>query len=124
MTERKTLEAQLQQAARIEAIGRLAGGVAHDFNNLLTVINGYADLLHQRFECDKEASAYLNEIQNAGERAAGLTASIVGIQPAPGIDAARTRFNQVVSNLENMLTRLIGEHIELRTVLKPSPSAE
>ena len=120
VSERKTLEAQLQQAARIEAIGRLAGGVAHDFNNLLTVINGYADLLHQRFECDKEASAYLNEIQNAGERAAGLTRQLLAFSRRQVLAPQVLDLNQVVSNLEKMLTRLIGEHIQLRTVLHPA----
>jgi PAS domain S-box-containing protein len=77
VTERRTLEAQLQQAAKMEAIGRLAGGVAHDFNNLLTVINGYSEILMGRFASDQKASDYLQEINNAGERAAALTRQLL-----------------------------------------------
>ena len=120
VTERKSLEAQLQQAAKMEAVGRLAGGVAHDFNNLLTIINGYTDLLHDRLASDTEASTYLNEIQNAGERAAGLTRQLLAFSRRQVLTPRVLDLNEVVSNLGNMLTRLIGEHIELRTTLKPS----
>ena len=77
VTERKSLEAQLRQATKVEAIGRLAGGVAHDFNNLLTIINGYSALLMEKLEADKQASAYLKEIKDAGERAASLTRQLL-----------------------------------------------
>jgi PAS domain S-box-containing protein len=119
-TERKTLEAQLQQAAKMEAIGRLAGGVAHDFNNLLTIINGYTELLLEKLAADTKASAYLREIFNAGERAASLTRQLLAFSRRQVLAPQVLNLNHVVSNLEKMLQRLIGEDVNLRTVLDPS----
>ena len=103
----------------MEAIGRLAGGVAHDFNNLLTIINGYSALLMEKLEADKQASAYLKEIKDAGERAASLTRQLLAFSRrqvlAPVLD-----LNTVVSNVEKMLRRLIGEDITLHTRLDPA----
>ena len=119
VTERKSLEAQLRQATKVEAIGRLAGGVAHDFNNLLTIINGYSALLMEKLEADKQASAYLKEIKDAGERAASLTQQLLAFSRrqvlAPVLD-----LNTVVSNMEKMLRRMIGEDITLHTRLDPA----
>ena len=120
VTERKTLEEHVRQAAKMEAVGRLAGGVAHDFNNLLTIINGYSELLMEKFDADSELSAYLNEIKNAGERAASLTRQLLAFSRRQVLAPQVLDLNAVVANLENMLKRLIGEDIKLRTVLEPS----
>jgi len=120
VTERKTLEAQLQQAAKMEAIGRLAGGVAHDFNNLLTIINGYAELLLDKFAADKQVGGQLKQIQDAGERAASLTRQLLAFSRRQVLAPQVLDLNAVVSNVEKMLRRLIGEDIKLRTILDPT----
>ena len=120
MTERKALEAQLQQAAKIEAVGRLAGGVAHDFNNLLTVINGYSELLREKLASDTRSSTYLKEIYDAGQRAASLTRQLLAFSRRQVLAPQVLDLNVVVSNLEKMLRRLIGEDIRLHTLLDPS----
>ena len=120
VTERKTLEEHVRQAAKMEAIGRLAGGVAHDFNNLLTVINGYSELLLEKFGADGQASVYLTEVKDAGERAASLTRQLLAFSRRQVLAPQVLDLNAVVSNLEKMLRRLIGEDVKLRTVLDPS----
>src|SRR5262249_48875532 len=77
VTERLRMEEELQQAQRMEGIGRLAGGVAHDFNNLLTVISGYSGLLETLLEQEGKAFAYVNEIKKATDRASGLTRQLL-----------------------------------------------
>ncbi len=118
VTERKNLEEQLQRAAKMEAVGRLAGGVAHDFNNLLTVINGYAEILKARLASDQKASEYIQEIGSAGERAAGLTRQLLAFSRRQVLTPQVLDLNAVVSNLEKMLRRLIGEDVRLRTNLE------
>ena len=120
VSERKTLEGQLQQAAKMEAIGRLAGGVAHDFNNLLTIINGYAELLLDKFAADKQVGGQLKQIQDAGERAASLTRQLLAFSRRQVLAPQVLDLNAVVSNVEKMLRRLIGEDVKLRTVLDPA----
>jgi PAS domain S-box-containing protein len=117
VTERKALEEQLRQAGKIEAIGRLAGGVAHDFNNLLTIINGYTDLLEEKLAPDNRASAHLKEIKDAGERAASLTRQLLAFSRRQVLTSKVLDLNAVISDLEKMLKRLIGEDIALRTIL-------
>ena len=80
MTERKVLEVQVRQATKMEAVGRLAGGIAHDFNNLLTVINGYTELLMDKFASDDPVIVYLKEIAQAGVRAATLTRQLLAFR--------------------------------------------
>lgn len=117
--ERQKLEAQLIQAQKMEAIGRLAGGVAHDFNNLLTVIIGYSDLvLGQLGEHDK-LGADIKEIKRAGERAATLTRQLLAFSRRQIIQPEVLNFNDMVTNMEKMLRRLIGEDITLNTILEP-----
>jgi PAS domain S-box-containing protein len=114
ITERKKLEEQLRQAQKMEAIGKLAGGVAHDFNNLLTVINGYTDLLLQHQ--DREANlAYkdIEQIKKAGERAATLTKQLLAFSRQQILQLQILDLNTVVMDLDNMLRRLIGEDVEL-----------
>jgi PAS domain S-box-containing protein len=120
ITERKTLEAQLQQMAKMEAVGRLAGGVAHDFNNLLTIIHGYSEMLLGKLASDAESSAYLKEILDAGERAASLTRQLLAFSRRQVLAPQVLDLNAVVSNLEKMLRRLIGEDIKLHTNLDSS----
>jgi two-component system, cell cycle sensor histidine kinase and response regulator CckA len=120
VTERKVMEAQLQQAAKIEAVGRLAGGVAHDFNNLLTIINGYSELLLDELGSDETLSGYLKEIHNAGDHAAALTSQLLAFSRRQVLAPHVLDLNSVVSTLESMLRRLIGEDIELLTNLSPT----
>jgi PAS domain S-box-containing protein len=120
VTERKTLEEHVRQAAKIEAVGRLAGGVAHDFNNLLTIMNGYTDLLAEELGSDHKVSDYLKEIKDAGERATTLTRQLLAFSRRQVLAPQVLDLNSVVSNLEKMLRRLIGEDIKLHTLLDPS----
>jgi two-component system, cell cycle sensor histidine kinase and response regulator CckA len=120
VTEHKSMEAQLEQAARIESVGRLAGGIAHDFNNLLTVINGYSDLLLDQFAPDHVVSAHVKEIRHAGDRAAALTHQLLAFSRRQVLDPQVLNLNSVVTHLETMLKRLIGEDITLHTHLAPS----
>ena len=120
VTERKIMESQLQQAVKIEAVGRLAGGVAHDFNNLLTIINGYSELLLDELGSDATLSGYVREIHASGERAAALTRQLLAFSRRQVLAPQVLDLNLVISNLENMLRRLIGEDIVLLTILDPS----
>jgi len=119
ITERKQLEEQFQQAQKMEAVGRLAGGVAHDFNNLLTVITGYAQLLSGRLGAVEPLSQYVDEIQKAGGRAAALTRRLLAFSRKQAIAPQVLDLNAAVANMEKILRRLIGEDIELETVQRP-----
>jgi PAS domain S-box-containing protein len=115
---RKQLEEQLRQAQRLEAIGRLAGGVAHDFNNLLTVISGYAEaLLEGR---DRAAEPELDQIAAAAERAAILTRQLLAFSRRQVLQPQVFQLNDVVDGLTPMLSRLIGENVELVATLGAS----
>lgn len=115
---RKRLEAQLVQAQKMEAIGRLAGGVAHDFNNLLTVITGFAQLALLE---DNPARNGLEQILQASERAAGLTRQLLAFSRQQAMETRVFDLNQLVRDIERMLRRLIGEDIEVKTELTPGP---
>jgi two-component system cell cycle sensor histidine kinase/response regulator CckA len=119
VTEHRQLEEQLRQSQKMEAVGRLAGGIAHDFNNLLTVINGYGDLLLWRLPPEDSSRHYLEEIKKAGARAASLTRQLLAFSRRQVLQPEVLDLNAVVSDLERMLHRLIGEDIELRTNLDP-----
>lgn len=118
VTERKTLEAQLRQAQKMEAIGQLAGGVAHDFNNLLTAITGYSDLAIRKLQPQDPLCHNLEEIKKAGMRAAGLTRQLLAFSRKQVLQPKVLDLNSIVTDLEKMLRRLIGENIELRTALE------
>ena len=117
ISERQVLEDQLRQAQKMEAIGVLAGGIAHDFNNLLTVINGYADLILLGAPEDSPFLRNLQDIREAGERAADLTRQLLAFSRKQVLDPKILDLAAVVSNLERMLKRIIGENIDFRTIV-------
>ena len=113
------LEQQLRQSQKMEAIGRLAGGVAHDFNNLLTAINGYSSLALQRANSDDRIHGYLEEIKRAGERAANLTRQLLAFGRKQMLKPVALNLNDVVSEMSKMLRRLIGEDIFFDAIFDP-----
>jgi two-component system cell cycle sensor histidine kinase/response regulator CckA len=115
--ERKRLEERLLQSQKLEAMGRLASGVAHDFNNVLTAITGYSDLALARPRLPEEARTDVAEIKRTAERAATLTRQLVAFGRKQTLSPRVLALNEVVREIEAMLTSLIGEHIELRTTL-------
>ncbi|MFI5182026.1 MAG: ATP-binding protein [Thermoanaerobaculia bacterium] len=117
----KKSEEQLAQAQKMEAIGRLAGGVAHDFNNLLTVINGYSDLLLRENAGDRRFQEKLEEIRHAGERAAGLTTQLLAFGRKQMIAPRILDMVAVIGSAQKMLHRLIGEDIHITVTLDPRP---
>jgi two-component system cell cycle sensor histidine kinase/response regulator CckA len=119
VTERQTLEEQFLQAQKMEAIGRLAGGVAHDFNNLLTVILGFCELLLANVDPDDPRQADIIEIQKAGTRAAGFTRQLLAFSRKEIIEPTRLDLNEVMANMRVMLGRLIGEDVTVALGLGP-----
>jgi PAS domain S-box-containing protein len=117
ITQQKKMEAQLLQAQKMEAIGQLAGGVAHDFNNLLTAIIGYGHLLKSETSKDDRMSAYVGQILNAAEKAAILTNDLLTFSRKQIINPKPVNLNNIIENMESLLLRVIGEDIELSTVL-------
>ncbi|MCI0487052.1 MAG: response regulator [Blastocatellia bacterium] len=120
LTERKRLERQLHQSQKMEAIGRLAGGVAHDFNNLLTAITGYSDLLLMRLSDTDPQHSSLQEIKNAGDRAAALTRRLLVFSHKQVLQPKVLDLGETIASSVEMLRRLIGERVELVTVLDPN----
>jgi two-component system cell cycle sensor histidine kinase/response regulator CckA len=118
-TEQRSLEDQLRQSQKMEAIGRLAGGVAHDFNNLLTVILGFGEMLLSRTATDDPSRSDLEEICRAGERAAALTKQLLAFSRRQVLQPTILDLNEVLRNMTTMLGRLIGEDIHLVTRLAP-----
>ncbi len=114
MTEHKALETQLRQAQKMEAVGRLAGGVAHDFNNMLTAIMSYAELLGVDLPEDVALRENLDEIRQAARRAAGLTRQLLAFSRQQILEPRVLDANDVVTGLEKMLVRIIGEDVRAR----------
>ena len=113
-------ETQLRQSQKMEAIGRLAGGVAHDFNNLLTVIRGYSELILARMSQEESSRRDMEEVKKAADRAAGLTRQLLAFSRRQLVAAKIINLNAIVMNMDTMLRRLIGEDIiELWTDLEP-----
>ena len=121
VSERKLLEERVRFSAKMESVGRLAGGIAHDFNNLLTVINGYGTMLLDSLkgQQDEYASSQAREILNAGTRAADLVAKLLAFSRRQVTERRMLEINEIVRNIERMLQRLIGEHIDLKMALEP-----
>lgn len=117
VTERKHLEDQLRQSQKLEGIGQLAGGVAHDFNNLLTAINGYTSLALQRLDEHNSVRPYLEEVKKAGDRAANLTRQLLAFGRKQILQPIPLDLNGIVSDMNKMLRRLIGEDINLSAKL-------
>ncbi len=113
ITERRNLEKQLFQSQKMEAIGRLAGGVAHDFNNLLGVILGHSDILDQQIGADGRLRKSVEATRNAAERAAALTMQLLAFSRKQVIEPTVIDLNASVMEIEKMLHRVIGEDIEL-----------
>ena len=118
--DKRKLEAQLQQAQKMESIGRLAGGVAHDFNNLLTVINGYSDLLLGSLREGDPMCDGLSEISHAGERAASLTRQLLAFSRKQMLEPRKLDLNRIVEEMRPMLGRLVGETIAVEVRLSPT----
>ncbi|HYX68281.1 MAG TPA: PAS domain S-box protein [Terriglobales bacterium] len=117
ITDRRALEEQLRQALKMEAVGRLAGGVAHDFNNLLTVIKGHAELLLDRLDRRDPMRAEVEEVQKAADRAASLTRQLLAFSRQQVLAPQILDLNVVVANVDRLLRRLLGEDVELHAVL-------
>ena len=117
VTEKRILERQLQMAGKMEAIGRLSGGVAHDFNNLLGVIIGYSQLFKRKLEPGSPLLEHALEIEKAGQRAAALTRQLLAFSRQQVLTPAVLNLNDLVSDMVKMLPRLIGEDITVSTSL-------
>ena len=120
VTERLGLEQQLRQAQKMEAVGRLAGGIAHDFNNILTAITGHADLLLEDLGHHDPRRADVDEIRRSAERAAGLTRQLLAFSRQQVLQPKVVDLNALVLDMDKLLRRLIGEDVELATVLDPT----
>ncbi|MGE5689270.1 MAG: PAS domain S-box protein [Pseudomonadota bacterium] len=118
--ERTALQEQLRQAQKMEAIGRLAGGIAHDFNNLVTAITGYGELALARLPEEGPVRRHVEEMRRAGERAAELTRQLLAFSRKQVLQPKVLDLNGVVGGMEDMLARVLGEHIALATRLDPA----
>ncbi len=119
ITDRRQLEEQLRQAQKMDAVGRLAGGVAHDFNNLLMVINGYTEVLLEQLEQGSAMHHKVQSIQQAADRAATLTRQLLAFSRKQLLELKVVNVNIVIGDMERLLRPLIGENIELVTRLSP-----
>jgi two-component system cell cycle sensor histidine kinase/response regulator CckA len=117
ITDRKLLEGQLQQARRMEAVGRLAGGIAHDFNNLLTIIKGYTELALARAKVQPELRTDIERIEDAAERAAGLVRQLLAFSRRQVLQPKVLDLNGIVVGLDKLLRRLMDEDIEMQTLV-------
>lgn len=122
VTQRKTLEAQLRQARKLETIGSLAGGIAHDFNNMLAPIIGYAELGLSRLSPDGIPDAHYGLILKAAVRAADLTRQILAFSRKQVLEVSIIDLNELLRDFQSMIQRLIGETIVVQTMLAPQPA--
>jgi PAS domain S-box-containing protein len=120
ITEKKQLEMQFLQAQKMEAVGRLAGGVAHDFNNLLTSILGHSDLMMMRLRSGDPLVGDIKEITKAANRATDLTRQLLAFSRKQVMQPRILNLNAIISDMKKMLQRLIGEDIILETLLPPT----
>jgi two-component system, cell cycle sensor histidine kinase and response regulator CckA len=119
VTERKHLEEQFRQSQKMEAVGRLSGGVAHDFNNLLGVIIGYGEIVQEGTPLTDPLRSCVDEMLKAGHRAGALTRQLLAFSRQQVMDPKVLDLNAVVKDMEKMLKRLIGEDVQLKTQLAP-----
>ena len=120
LEEKESLENDLRQVQKIEALGRLAGGIAHDFNNLLTVITGYAKVALKSIDSNHSLVPKISEIIKAGERGSSLTRQLLTFSRKQVFTPVPLNINKIIIDMKGMLERLIDEHIELVTILDPS----
>ncbi len=120
VTEKRALELRLRQTQKMEAIGRLAGGVAHDFNNLLTVIQGYSEMILGGSTLDQSSRELISEVYRAGEKAAGLTRQLLAFSRQQMLAPRVLDLNALVQEMEKLLRRLIGADIEVAASLSPN----
>jgi len=123
VTERREMELQLRQGQKMEAIGRLAGGVAHDFNNLLGVISGYAELVSEQIGPGSELRNSVEQIRKAADRASALTRQLLAFSRQQVLETKVLNINIIVEDMIKMLPRLLGEDIELQASLDPDLGA-
>lgn len=119
ITEQRSLQRQFEHAQKMEAVGRLAGGVAHDFNNLLMVISGYAQLMEELKTNNEKVSQYVTQIREASSRAANITRQLLAFSRKQVLEPTFLDLNYVVKDLCKMLPRLIGEDIEIMSSFDP-----
>ncbi len=119
VTERKSLEQQFWRAQKMEAIGRLAGGVAHDFNNVLMIVGSYADLIKQRNVHDDQVSNYVNQIRECASRAVSITRQLLAFSRQQILQPEILDLNKTLEELTKVLPRLLGEDIAVVTTLEP-----
>ena len=117
LREQKKLEEQLIQSQKMDAVGRLAGGIAHDFNNFLTAITGYSDLLHSQMDENDPRILEVKEIMKAADRSSALTRQILSLTKKQMVRPVPVDLNSEVSEMNKILTRTIGENIELSIIL-------
>jgi len=120
ITDRKRLEDQLRQSHKMEAIGLLAGGIAHDFNNLLTAIGGYTELVLRTFDEGDERRQDLQEVANAGRRAAAMTRQLLAFSRRQILQSTVIEVNQMVMDVQRLLRRTIPENIDLDLEASPA----
>jgi two-component system, cell cycle sensor histidine kinase and response regulator CckA len=121
ITERRRLEEELQHAHKMEAVGRLAGGVAHDFNNVLTVIRGFSDLAREQLAVGGDIAGSLHEVTRATERGTALTQPLLSLSRRAPVVTEPVDLNAVVADMDTLLRRVIGEDLRLVTVFGASP---
>ena len=120
VTERRALERQLRMAQKMEAVGRLSGGIAHDFNNLLGVIIGYSQVMKRMLGATHPAFEHAEEIEKASQRAVSLTRQLLAFSRQQVLEPVVLNLNTLVTDMEKMLPRLIGEDIDLHIALDPA----
>ncbi|MEW5977690.1 MAG: PAS domain S-box protein [Acidobacteriota bacterium] len=120
VTRERVLEEQFRQSQKMEAVGRLAGGVAHDFNNLLTAILGYSEMILIRLDPNDPLRDDLEEIKAAGDRATALTRQLLAFSRRQVLQPQILDLNSIVANMHKMLQRLIGEDVSLKIHLEPT----
>ena len=120
VTDRRALEDQFRQAQKMEAVGRLAGGVAHDFNNLLMVISGYAEVILAKLPAEHPLHEEGRAIQQAADRATTLTRQLLAFSRKQLLELKVVDVNAIVQDMERLLRPLIGENVELVTTLGPT----